>query len=299
MRLNALSVSAALHHPSTASEDQRYEEASHHCSDYCCVCRACFGTACGSGSDCVYRYRPGCPSSRRSRSLFSAQKSDRVVCGPLMDGHTGVDWEAVSGLAEITLKIRSAWSQHAGTTRVRRASSPGYLAERPRYAGATGLMAGVITKTQQENRNGAECASPSQPHYPRTATEDQRCEEVFQHCSDYCCARVCRACFSTAYGSGSNCEHRHWAGCSSARGVRSLVSALQSERGACWSARCGPYPQHLALVWLLEVMALLDEVGCDPTCDELMLHTPEAADGEFRALISKWRQQRPSRRLKE
>jgi len=39
-------------------------------------------------------------------------------------------------------------------------------------------------------------------------------------------------------------------------------------------------------------MALLDEVGCDPTCDELMLHTPEAADGEFRALISKWRQQR-------
>ena len=146
MRLNALSVSAALHHPSTASEDQRYEEASHHCSDYCCVCRACFGTACGSGSDCVYRYRPGCPSSRRSRSLFSAQKSDRVVCGPLMDGHTGVDWEAVSGLAEITLKIRSAWSQHAGTTRVRRASSPGYLAERPRYAGATGLMAGVDLK---------------------------------------------------------------------------------------------------------------------------------------------------------
>ena len=56
-----------------------------------------------------------------------------------------------------------------------------------------------------------------------------------------------------------------------------------------------PYPQHLALVWLLEVMALLDEAGCDPTCDELMLHTPEAADGEFRALISK----RPSRRIKE
>jgi hypothetical protein len=60
-----------------------------------------------------------------------------------------------------------------------------------------------------------------------------------------------------------------------------------------------PYPQHLALVRLLEVMALLDEAGCDPTCGELMLRTPEATDGEFRALISKWRQQRPSRRLKE
>ena len=56
-----------------------------------------------------------------------------------------------------------------------------------------------------------------------------------------------------------------------------------------------PYPQHLAFVRLLEVIALLDEAGCDPTCDELMLHTPEAADREFRALISK----RPSRRLKE
>ena len=142
------SVSAALHHPSTASEDQRYEEASHHCSDYCCarVCRACFGTACGSGADCVYRYRPGCPSSRRSRPLFSAQKSDRVVCGPLMDGDAGVDWETVSGLAAITLKIRRASSQHAGTTPVRRASSPRYLAERPRYAGATGLTAGVDRK---------------------------------------------------------------------------------------------------------------------------------------------------------
>jgi hypothetical protein len=109
------SVSAALHHPSTASEDQRYEEASHHCSGYCCarVCRACFGTACGSGADCVYRYRPGCPSSRRGRSLFSAQKSDRVVCWsarcrPLMDGDAGGDWETVSGLAAITLKISSA-----------------------------------------------------------------------------------------------------------------------------------------------------------------------------------------------
>jgi hypothetical protein len=31
-----------------------------------------------------------------------------VGCGPLMDGDAGVDWEAVSGLAEITLKIRNA-----------------------------------------------------------------------------------------------------------------------------------------------------------------------------------------------
>ena len=36
-----------------------------------------------------------------------------------------------------------------------------------------------------------------------------------------------------------------------------------------------------------EVMALLDEAARDPTCDELMLRTPEATDKEFRALISK------------
>ena len=60
-----------------------------------------------------------------------------------------------------------------------------------------------------------------------------------------------------------------------------------------------PYPQRLALVRLLEVMALLDEAGCDPTCGELMLSTPEATDEEFRALITKWRQERPSWRLKE
>jgi hypothetical protein len=60
-----------------------------------------------------------------------------------------------------------------------------------------------------------------------------------------------------------------------------------------------PYPRRLALVRLLEVMALLNEAGCDPTCGELMLSTPEATDGEFRALITKWRQERPSWRLKE
>ena len=60
----------------------------------------------------------------------------------------------------------------------------------------------------------------------------------------------------------------------------------------------GPYPQRLALVRLLEVMALLDEAECDPTCDD-MLRTPEATDEEFGALISKWRQERPSWRLKE
>ena len=51
-----------------------------------------------------------------------------------------------------------------------------------------------------------------------------------------------------------------------------------------------PYPQRLALVRLLEFMALLDE---------LMLSTPAATDEEFRALITKWRQERPSWRLKE
>ena len=60
-----------------------------------------------------------------------------------------------------------------------------------------------------------------------------------------------------------------------------------------------PYPQRLALFRLLGVMALLDEAGCDPYCGELMLRAPEAADEEFRALVAKWRQERPSWRLKE
>jgi hypothetical protein len=59
------------------------------------------------------------------------------------------------------------------------------------------------------------------------------------------------------------------------------------------------YPHRLALVRLLEVMALLDEAACDRTCDELTLRTPEVPDEEFRALITKWRQERPSWRLKE
>jgi hypothetical protein len=58
--------------------------------------------------------------------------------------------------------------------------------------------------------------------------------------------------------------------------------------------------QRLALVRLLEVIALLDEAGGDPTFAELMLRTPEATDEEFRAaLITKSRQERPSWRLKE
>ena len=48
-----------------------------------------------------------------------------------------------------------------------------------------------------------------------------------------------------------------------------------------------------------EVMAPLDEAARDPTCDELMLRAPEVPDEEFRALITKWRQQHPSWRLKE
>jgi hypothetical protein len=42
-----------------------------------------------------------------------------------------------------------------------------------------------------------------------------------------------------------------------------------------------PYPQRLALVRLLEVMALLNEAGCDPTCGELMLSTPELQTRSF------------------
>jgi hypothetical protein len=60
-----------------------------------------------------------------------------------------------------------------------------------------------------------------------------------------------------------------------------------------------PYPQRLVLVRLLEVMALLDEAACDPTCGELRLRTPEVPDEEFRALIAKWRHERPSGRLNE
>jgi hypothetical protein len=80
----------------------------------------------------------------------------------------------------------------------------------------------------------------SRPHHRRTATEDQRYEEASQHCSDYGCARVCRARFGTAYGSGPDCEHRRRAGCYSSRWVRPLFSAQKSERGLCCSARCGP-----------------------------------------------------------
>jgi hypothetical protein len=60
-----------------------------------------------------------------------------------------------------------------------------------------------------------------------------------------------------------------------------------------------PYAQGLALVRLLEVMALLGEPACDPTCDEFFLRTPEVPDEEFRALITKLHQERPSWRLKE
>ena len=58
----------------------------------------------------------------------------------------------------------------------------------------------------------------SSPRHPITATEDQGHEQASQHRSDYCCARVCRACFGTAGGSGPDCEHRHRAGCYPSRG---------------------------------------------------------------------------------
>jgi hypothetical protein len=69
-------------------------------------------------------------------------------------------------------------------------------------------------------------------------------------------------------------------------------SALQSEPGVWWPARCALYPQSLALARLLEVIALLDGAGRDPTFAELMLRTPEATDGQFRALIVRMRKAR-------
>jgi hypothetical protein len=114
----------------------------------------------------------------------------------------------------------------------------------------------------------------SRPHHRRTATEDQRYEEASQHCSDYGCARVCRARFGTAYGSGPDCERRRRAGCYSSRWVRPLVSLKNLNEGSAVLPGAAPYPQRLALVRLLEVMALLDEAGCDPTCGGLMLSTP-------------------------
>jgi hypothetical protein len=133
------------------------------------------------------------------------------------------------------------------------------------------------------------------PHHPRTAIEDQRYEEAFQHCGDYCCARVCRACLGTAYGPEPDCEHRHRPGCFSSRGFgpSSPLHDLNEESAGLPGA--APYPQPLALVRLLEVMALIDEAACD----ELMLRAPEVPDEEFRALIAKWRQECPSRRFNE
>ena len=114
----------------------------------------------------------------------------------------------------------------------------------------------------------------SRPQHRRTATEDQRYEEASQHCSDYGCARVCRARFGTVYGSGPDCEHRRRSGCYSSRWVRPLVSLKNLNEGSAVLPGAAPYPQRLALVRLLEVMALLDEAGCDPTCGELMLSPP-------------------------
>jgi hypothetical protein len=47
-----------------------------------------------------------------------------------------------------------------------------------------------------------------------------------------------------------------------------------------------------------EVMALLDEVAREPTCDELMLRTREATDKEL-CDHQQWGQERPSWRMKE
>jgi hypothetical protein len=73
----------------------------------------------------------------------------------------------------------------------------------------------------------------------RTATKDHRYEASLEWSSDYCRARGCRPCFSTAYGPGSVRIHRHRPGRHSSGRVRPLLSALQSAGGVSRAARCG------------------------------------------------------------
>ena len=75
---------------------------------------------------------------------------------------------------------------------------------------------------------------------PAPSENYNRYEEAFPHRSDYCCARVCRACFGTAHKSGPECKYWQRPGCYSSGGVRSIFAALQSEREVSWSAQCGP-----------------------------------------------------------
>src|SRR5271163_3696410 len=76
---------------------------------------------------------------------------------------------------------------------------------------------------------------------PRTAAENQRYEASLEWSSDYCRARDCRACVSTAYEPGPVRKHRHRPGRHSSGRVRPLLFALQSAGGVSWAARCGAF----------------------------------------------------------
>jgi hypothetical protein len=122
-------------------------------------------------------------------------------------------------------------------------------------------------------------------------------KKLFQHCCDYCCTRVRRARFGTAYESGSDCEHRPGVLPPGGFGPSSPLHNLNEEPAGLPGA--APYPQRLALFRLLGVMALLDGAGCTRPAANSCCAPPEATDEEFRALVAKWRQERPSWRLKE
>jgi hypothetical protein len=155
-------------------------------------------------------------------------------------------------------------------------------------------------KTRQENRNEAECALPSQP--PRTIGEPQhRTKDMNKLFSTAAIiAALASAVPASAQRAGLGPTANTGTGLGALPpgrvGPSSPLQNLHEESAGLPGV--APYPQRLALVRLLEVMALLDEAACGPTCDD-MLRTPEATDEEFRALITKWRQERPNWRLKE
>ena len=62
-------------------------------------------------------------------------------------------------------------------------------------------------------------------------------------------------------------------------GPSSPIYSLNEEPAGLPGA--APYPPHLALVWLVEVMALLDEAGCDPTVTSSCCTPPRPQTGSF------------------
>lgn len=89
--------------------------------------------------------------------------------------------------------------------------------------------------------------------------------------------------------------------------INAVLLAGMAARSSTWSRRIclgnkrewAPVRVSIMEHHLNEVMALLNDAARDPTCDELVLRTPEVTDEEFRVLITKWRRDRPSWRLKE